>query len=296
MRRFFAGIYVKHARHFAALRNVPVLGKLAHYAGQKAMPSDFRVWRQIEAGEGKGLWMSVNPRTAAELCKGESEAVIQKALARYLRPGTIFYDAGANIGFFTLIGARLTGQGGRVFSFEPDPEIAARLRENAARNGFAWVSIVEAAVYSHSGRVQFGRAEAAQSPDRGTGRVLSEKARAGAVQGQKAVATDARGAQAADAAVAEPEANAAPGNSPRSVTLDDFARENPAPHVVKCDVEGAEVEALRGARQLLERERPVFICEIHSAECDAGVRAILREHGYAIEQLDSNHLLGTPAE
>src|SRR5215204_1935790 len=43
------------------------------------------------------------------------------AMAQKLRPGELFIDVGANIGFLTLYAAMLVGKGGRILSFEPNP-------------------------------------------------------------------------------------------------------------------------------------------------------------------------------
>jgi FkbM family methyltransferase len=59
-----------------------------------------------------------------------------------------FYDIGAHIGFFSLLAARIVGPFGHVISFEADPEVAARLRENLARNGFDQATVVQKAVWS----------------------------------------------------------------------------------------------------------------------------------------------------
>ena len=53
-----------------------------------------------------------------------------------LNSGDVFYDIGANVGFFTVIGARLVGPGGPVYAFEPVPENAAYVRLNARMNHF----------------------------------------------------------------------------------------------------------------------------------------------------------------
>jgi len=248
--------YLRHRTPFERLRNAPVVGKLVHYVSHKLLPSDFRIWWQAEAGEAKGLWMRVNPRTAAQLCKGEAE---QKALVGCLRPGMVFYDAGANLGLFTLLAARLVGETGQVFSFEPEPEIAACLRENTWHNLFSCVTVVEAALYSRSGKIGFRRASKLESPDRGTGRVLD--------RGTEASAIDVH-----------------------AISLDDFVTDHPEPDVLKLDVEGAEVEVLQGARKLLQRRSPVLLCELHSEECEAGVFRILEEHGYTVTRVDNNHV------
>jgi predicted methyltransferase len=54
-------------------------------------------------------------------------------LQRYLRPGDVVIDAGANIGTYTLLAATCVGPTGQVIAFEPAPVAFARLRENVAR-------------------------------------------------------------------------------------------------------------------------------------------------------------------
>jgi FkbM family methyltransferase len=256
VREALGRLCLRHRTSLAKLRNAPMLGKLVHYVSHKLLASDFRVWWQVETGEAKGLWMKVDPRTAGEVWGAEAE---QKALAGRLRPGMVFYDAGANIGLFTLMAARLVGETGRVFSFEPEPEIAARLRENSRHNLFSCVTVVEAALYSRTGKIGFGRASKLESPDRGTGRVLDT------------------GTEASGVGV-------------HTIALDDFVTDHPEPDVLKIDVEGAEVEVLQGARKLLQRRRPTVVCELHSAECEAGVLRILEEHGYTVTRVDKNHV------
>jgi FkbM family methyltransferase len=64
-----------------------------------------------------------------------------------LRPGEVFIDVGANVGLFTLIGARRVRPGGRVIAFEPHPDARREMRALLERNGVAdMVEIVPAAV------------------------------------------------------------------------------------------------------------------------------------------------------
>jgi len=52
-----------------------------------------------------------------------------------LKPGQIFVDVGANVGYFTLLGASLVGAGGRVVAVEAHPHLAELLRRNVIING-----------------------------------------------------------------------------------------------------------------------------------------------------------------
>jgi FkbM family methyltransferase len=81
-----------------------------------------------------------------------SETRLVQAL---LAPGMTFLDVGANIGYYTLLGARLVGDSGLVHSFEPNPPIRDRLEGNVIRNQLRNVVIHPEAVAQSSGRVEF---------------------------------------------------------------------------------------------------------------------------------------------
>lgn len=55
-------------------------------------------------------------------------------LLSFLRTGDIFVDVGANIGYFSVLGASVVGEGGAVFAFEPDPANFQLLQASAALN------------------------------------------------------------------------------------------------------------------------------------------------------------------
>ena len=79
-----------------------------------------------------------------------------------------------------------------------------------------------------------------------------------------------------------------------AASLDEYTSSHAAPDFLKCDVEGAEVEVFRGARQLLKEKRPGIICEMHSEE---NQRALLEEFarlGYSCRACGTNHILALP--
>jgi FkbM family methyltransferase len=147
----------------------------------------------------------------------ETRAVVQKSL----KPGMTFVDLGANIGYFTVIAGKSISPGGRVYAFEPLPPIADYLERNIRENGLQDVVRVERlAVSDQSGVVRFSAGE-----------------------------TSSVGAHIADTSGA--------GIDVPTVSLDDhFARAGwPRVDFVKMDIEGAELAALRGMRELARRSQ-----------------------------------------
>lgn len=70
-----------------------------------------------------------------------------------LRPGDVFCDVGANIGYYTVLASRLVGPGGHVVAVEPSPAALRMLRDNIALNGLTNVRVVPAAVAAERGRL-----------------------------------------------------------------------------------------------------------------------------------------------
>jgi FkbM family methyltransferase len=244
------------------MRTIPVFGPAIGWAGAKLVPRGSRTWVQIRAGAARGIWLHLNPRTGGSYFDGGGEPEVQKALERHLRAGMIFYDVGANMGFFSLLAARIVGKDGHVFAFEADPEVATRLSENVERNAMPWIAVEKSPVDEKSGQVFFERTDPSASPDRGLGHIVEQP-------NEKTITLEA-------------------------VSLDDFVQKNGAPDFVKCDVEGAECRVFRGAPKLLAERRPVILCEMHSEE---NRRFLLEEFSrfrYLCKELDENHVLALP--
>lgn len=147
--------------------------------------------------------------------------------AHPLQPGEIVVDAGAFSGDYTLYASRKVGPRGRVIAFEPDPENLRRLRRNLGSEA-ANVTIVEKGLWSYEGEVAF---------------------RMG-VEGFTSGAVEIANRQAASQEIRVP-----------VVRLDDELKRLGVDHidVLKMDIEGAELEALRGAEQTL-RSNAAHVC------------------------------------
>jgi FkbM family methyltransferase len=257
-----ANLFLRYASPFAELRRLPIIGDFLSWASRKLLPRDTLVWIQIQHGPAAGLWIRVNPRTGQNVQQGIGEPHVQQTLVDHLRPGMTFYDLGANIGYFSLIAARLVGPKGSVISFEADPEIAARLRENLARNNFLHAAVEQKAVWSTDTIVSFARVDPDTSPDRGLGHVCADSS--------------------GDTITVE------------AISLDRYVTPQNSPDFLKCDVEGAETEVFRGADRLLAEKRTILLVEMHSPENHRALTQKFAELGYTVRNLDENHILALP--
>lgn len=256
-------LYIRYASALSGVRRLPVLGVCAGWLSARLLPRDRMVWVQVQHGRARGLWLLLNPRTGREYAEGTVEPQVQEILENYLCPGMTFYDIGANIGFFSLLAARLTGKQGKVISFEADPEVAVRFREHVERNRFQNISLQEKAAWSETRAVAFVRADVKTSPDRGLGHVDMSVDAGNTVQ-------------------------------VRAISLDDVACHAPAPDFVKCDVEGAEAHVFRGAQNILTQKRPIVLCEIHSEENRRTLIDLWTSLRYSCETVGKDHVLALP--
>ncbi len=80
------------------------------------------------------------------LMTGLWEPTISALVSNALRPGDVFIDIGANIGYYTLLASSMVGRSGRVYAFEASPSIFARLQENVTLNHCANTVIQNVAI------------------------------------------------------------------------------------------------------------------------------------------------------
>lgn len=201
---------------------------------------------------------------SAWYARGDNEVPVQEAVTGNLRAGDVFYDIGANAGFFGLIAARLVGPTGHVYAFEPVPRVAATIRRSARLNGLSNITVIQAAVSDGSGDREM------LVGDHPGGAVIS-------------------GLGAAEA-----------GSTPlrvRSVSIDDLVGRGEVrpPNFVKIDVEGAETQVLAGMSGAAARHRPVILCEVDAEQADqaaarlARVEGILAQWGYRTRRLERSY-------
>jgi FkbM family methyltransferase len=153
-----------------------------------------------------------------------------------VKPGQLVLDVGGHYGEYAVFLAALVGSEGRVISFEPDAAARPVLKANLALNGFTDRVTVEAfaAFNKRESRQLFARHGNAQSS-------LTRAGLGGA-----------------------PTEDDIERYSVSTIPLDDYLRDNrlSAPSYMKLDIEGAEIQALRGATNIL-RSITTIVCELH---------------------------------
>jgi len=88
--------------------------------------------------------------------RGVFEPVLSEFILRHVREGDVCVDAGANVGYFTLLLASAAGRGGKVVAIEAAPGNVRRLRENLGINEVSdRVRVVEAACAAEAGELTF---------------------------------------------------------------------------------------------------------------------------------------------
>ena len=183
------------------------------------------------------------------------------AIRRHLRPGDIACDIGANKGSFIYWLSWWVGDG-RVVAFEPQPELARALVNICRVIGLRNVTVEAQAVYSHSGDQDL---------------FLPEGHQPGASLHHKAL-----------------EAQSFTTLSVPVVSLDDYFDENDKVALLKIDVEGAELEVLKGAERILRQHAPLLVFECENRHLAPGnvedVFCYLRGLGYEGSFISRNQL------
>jgi FkbM family methyltransferase len=177
-------------------------------------------------------WIARHDATSDDLVRGTFEVNERQFLLRFLQPGMVVLDVGAHAGFYSLLASTLVGDTGRVIAFEPSPRERERLERHLRLNRRRNVTVEPYAVGEREGIADlfvFGSAQTGcnsfhlSNPD-----------------GARPVAVPVR-------------------------RIDDCAAVNSFARcdLVKMDIEGAELSALRGAETLFRTRRPALLCELH---------------------------------
>lgn len=92
--------------------------------------------------------------TSELILNGGWEQFETKLFKENVNHGDFIVDLGAHIGYYTLIAAKLVGEKGKVFAFEPDPNNFSLLKRNVEYNGYKNVILINKAVSDKNGNVK----------------------------------------------------------------------------------------------------------------------------------------------
>jgi FkbM family methyltransferase len=158
---------------------------------------------------------------------GAYEPKIAEVFNRHVKPGMSVVDIGANIGYFTMLLASLVEPSGLVVAVEPNPENIKLLEASRRVNGFGQVLVIQAAAGRHTGLLALN--------------VSHSNGMTGDLPGNVDAIFAARPVPC--------------------FALDTILPQDRRINLVKIDTEGAELNALIGLSETIDRDRPVIVSE-----------------------------------
>jgi FkbM family methyltransferase len=236
-------------RWLGARQERPLIGPLVRFGAEQLR----RRPRTVPHGQAKGLRIDASGSNLG-YSLGTTEPLIQALVAEHITPDSVVWDVGANVGFYSLIASRLAK---RVVAFEPLPHNCAALNRNLALNNVSNVTLVETAIADHVGRTDLATHDELTFAKIDTSQDTSFQQTA---TPHAVVTVDVS-------------------------TLDEQLELYPGPQLLKLDVEGAEVAALRGATRLLRDVRPVIIIELHGT--NKPIVDLLEASGYVARSAET---------
>lgn len=182
--------------------------------------------------------------------------------AKNIRPGDVVIDIGAHIGWYTLLAAKLVGPKGKVYAFEPDTTNFNLLEKNIIANGYKNVQSVKMAVTNTAGRAKLFL----NNENTGDHHIFATEEIRESITIQ-------------------------------TTTLDKyFTRANKTIGLIKMDIQGSEMNALIGAKNILKKNNNLKIITefqpasiLQSGHKPTEFLALLRKYGFKIYQIDEFH-------
>ncbi|MGB7293177.1 MAG: FkbM family methyltransferase [Thermodesulfobacteriota bacterium] len=182
---------------------------------------------------------------------GVYELYKQRAISACCTQGMVAYDVGAHAGFYTMMLARLSGKEGRVYAFEPNALNLRYLKTHLEINNINNVTILPIALGQDTGYTFFN-----ESGNSSTGHVTASRTTVMVLLDSIDSLIDKK--------LIEP------------------------PNIIKIDVEGAELDVLRGAGAAIRTYHPIIFVAIDNHDNKDYIYDFLKDMGYAIDCLDNN--------
>lgn len=178
-------------------------------------------------------WLARNDHVSRPIIEKQFETAEYSFVRRFVQPGMTVLDIGAHHGFYTLLLSRVTGSRGMVFSFEPSPRERKALLRHVGLNRCKNVEVQALALGAEKKEAELYVVEGGET---GCNSLRPPVVLSGTSRVRVPV-----------------------------IRLDDWISELKLDrvHFIKLDVEGGELEVLKGAVSLLERRpRPIILAEV----------------------------------
>lgn len=238
------------------INRLPFLYSIYQASLQYLIPDGLNL--SIPFGPGAGLRWRHYKAYQPWMALGLYEPPVAWFIANQLRAGDVFYDIGANAGYYSVIAARKVGPLGRVISFDPVPLNVKVIQEQVTINHMNDICLVEPFAVSD----QCGQANFLISKRNPNSHLLEKPAPH--VSNNRGEVIEVQ-----------------------CITLDHYIKTHIQPTWVKIDIEGAEVSALVGAKELLMKEKaPKFLVSVHSDMLERQVTDIFQSAGFTVINLE----------
>lgn len=215
--------------------------------------------RKIKRRLPNGVLIYLSPDSQLKYLGRKFDEDLKKIAAERISSDSVVWDVGANCGVFSFSSSAAKS----IVSVEADPFLSNLIQESIIINDLP-VVLVSAAAYSESGIAEFSIAKRGRASNHLS--AVAGRSQTGGERYRILVPT---------------------------ITLDMLLDKVPAPTFIKIDVEGAEVNVLKGATRILSEFRPTLYLET-VAETHAECARILEENGYELSKGANMNWLCTP--
>jgi FkbM family methyltransferase len=192
-----------------------------------------------------------------------------KVFMRLVRQSKVFFDIGANIGYYSLLAGKINPES-EVFAFEPMPSAFDFLQQNIQLNEFKKIHAIRLAISNENGKAVFYSIKNKKFSE------FPQLTGDGSLNGEHAKRSDKF----------EFEVN--------TESLDHFVSSRiPGKKIdlIKLDTEANEHRVLAGANTVLNDHRPIIQCEILKNQIESEMEAVLGKYDYAYYRATDNGLV-----
>ena len=243
----------------------PILGKIIYQIG-KSVQKKLKLRKEVSINE-----TVIHMET---LSREDTTSIEAQNLLEEINSDSVFYDIGACKGIYSIAGSNKSPEAD-IFAFEPEEENSERIKKLKIIND-SNVNIIDKCVGDKDGKVDFYTHKSAN--------------------GIHTTSKESLESFSSDNQIKQYEVE---------MTTVDTLLENesiPLPTLVKIDVEGAEVDVLKGARETIKTSKPAILVEYHEDKIGCfnsdleGLKKILDELGYQYKFIDDIHIMARPNE